>query len=169
MRVILISIICGSFIISQIPESGPPPDPRVLVTSAYDSNSNQLVFLGGEGLKGSYDLSSTLYAYNLDKFTWSTIPSKMGIVPPGLKDTKMYFRKSDNKLFVFGGLTSKGANTVVYSFDLERFFWNVEIMSGDVMVSTTRSSFSFFTYRDIEYIAIYGGYSGKGLIDEFYL
>ena len=165
----MISVLCSSYIISQIPESGPPPDPRVLVASAYDSNSNRIIYLGGEGLKGGYDLSSTLYGYNLNTFTWAKIPSKMGIVPPGLKDTNIYFRKSDNKIFVFGGLTTKGANTVVYSFDLKRFFWNVEIMSGDVMDSTTRSSLSFFNYNETEYIALYGGYSERGLIDDFYL
>lgn len=169
MWTLLFPVICATYTITQFPESGPPPDPRILITSAFDSNANQIIFLGGEGLKGPDDLSSTLYAFNLNTLTWIAIPSKMGFVPQGLKDAKLYFRKLDNKVFVFGGQTNKGLNTVVYSFDLKRFFWNIEIMNGDVMASTIRAAFTQFSFNGTEYIAVQGGYSGGGLIDEFYL
>lgn len=169
MWILLIPVFCASLEISQIPESGSPPAPRLLVASVFDATNNRLIFLGGEGSEGSNDLSSTLSAFNLNTFTWNIIPSKMGIVPPGLKDTNIYFRESDNKLFVFGGLTSKGVNTVVYSFNLKRLYWNIEIMDGVDMVPTIKSSFSFFSYKDTEYIAFYGGNSDQGLIDHFYL
>ena len=80
-----------------------------------------------------------------------------------------YLRESDGKLFVFGGMTTKGLNTVLYSFDLRMNFWDNEIMTGDVMSFTKKFSYAHFTYKNFSYIAIYGGYSDEGPIDDFYL
>lgn len=92
MWVIFFPLISYGYTISQIPESGPAPSPRVLSSSVYDPARNRIIFLGGEGLEGSYDLSSTLYEFNLNSFKWKKIASKLGNVPPGLKDIRILKR-----------------------------------------------------------------------------
>lgn len=169
MWLLIFPVLCISYEISIIPQSGPPPSPRLQVASVYDPFENRLIFFGGEGLEGSNDLSSTLFTFSLSSFTWNKLPSKMGIVPPGLKDVYMYFRESDRKVFVFGGISLKGESGVFYSYDSIKEFWNIEITKGYPLVYILRPTTAHFTYNEVSYIMIYGGSTRKGQVDDFYL
>ena len=169
MWFLFLPLLCTSYEISTLPRSGPPPSPRMAVASVHDPFENRLLFFSGEGLEGSNDLSSTLFCFSLSTFTWSILPSKMGIAPPGLKDVYMYFRESDRKVFVFGGISLKGQNSVVYSYDLVKEFWNIEITNGHPLSPILRPSIAHITYNEKSHIMLYGGIIRKGETDDFYL
>lgn len=169
MWFLIITTICSSYQISLIPESGPPPSPRMRVASVYDPSENRIIFFGGEGIEGSNDLSSTLYEFSLSTLIWGKIPSKMGLVPPGLYDVFMYLRNSDRKILVFGGISVKGENNAIYSFDLVQELWDIEKTQGDKMAPTIRPSMVQFIHNEVNYIAVYGGSTRKAQTDLFYL
>jgi len=99
---------------------GALPIPARSGTSAAFYGTPSIVTFGGMCGTTFY---SDIYRYNIAAKTWAKDASTL--LPLGLERAQAAVFIQQDTLFVFGGLTSLGASSAAYSYDLKNFNWTI--------------------------------------------
>ena len=153
--------------LTHIPISQAPPPSNYLSSAVYDPVKDRILTYGGADASSS-TLISSMNSFSLATNSWeSPIPIRSPITT-ALSSHKLYLR-SDQKILIFFGVNSQGISSDVFSFDLNTYRWNSEILTGDPLSGRINFGFTSFVYIDCSYIAIFGGLSVEGMNNDLFL
>ena len=161
----LILYLSDSIKYEVIPKTRAPPDDFFNAGSAYDSETNSLLFFGmRNSVLNKYE--NTLFTFNLDTFQWSSIKPQSNFIPEPLGCNYLYLRK-DRILLSILGCNYKGYINDVYSFNLTSKSWKTHTIHN--IEAICYFSAISFNYKSQDLIAILGGFSENGISDKLYL
>lgn len=150
-----------SFNVTSFPEGGSPPLPTIASAAVYDSINNCIITIGGQQL-GTNVLTSQVNIYNLTSNTWKSPQINSEYSPTSLVNHRMYLR-ADRKCIILG------KHSEVFLFDIDNYFWSKDELKGSQLNGVETFGFDSFTYRDHNYVAIYGGIIADTYVDGLYL
>ncbi|OMJ94325.1 hypothetical protein SteCoe_2525 [Stentor coeruleus] len=166
MLFLLLKIV-SSLKITNIPESGSPPNRLTGSAAVYDEVMNRIITFGGIEYRNNIQVNSVL-TFDLNFLKWGEIKTQSTFIPDGRELSSIYL-KPDRKLLVFFGVTASGISSDVYSFNLETGIWKAEDLTGDAIPGRDGAGFASFTYSDTHYVAFFGGLTLNSLDDNLYI
>ena len=164
MLLLWLLIQVNSIQITQLPKSGSSP-PRLSQPSSCKSESSLIIF---GGTKQDNSQSSSLYTFNISTSLWTEVQPYTSKSPSQLSSS-LLFMSTKQTLIVLFGINEKGISEEKFAFDFIYNSWNSVSLTGDFMIPTAYSANYKFTYNGQQFLAVYGGMSSFGLIDDFYL
>ncbi|OMJ82363.1 hypothetical protein SteCoe_16964 [Stentor coeruleus] len=153
--------------IAKLPSTGSPPNRLTGATAVHDDIENRIITFGGFDYQLN-QYTSELKTFSLKSLEWGILTAHSNIIPPGLDFAQMYLRE-DRRLFVFFGASGSGNNNEVYSYDLLKYTWKIEELTGYRMLGRFRFAFTSFTYNNITYVGIFGGLTVDEMDHNLYL
>lgn len=167
MFLLLLIQVVESLDVESIPPTGSPPSETSAAAAVYDSENKLIITFGGFDYQLN-QYSSALKIFNLELKEWDEIQPQSQFRPHGLENAKMLLR-NDRKLIVFFGTSSSGISCGIYSFDLIKHEWNLEKLTGDIILGREYFSFTTFVHENINYAAVYGGLTNGDFDNNLYL
>jgi hypothetical protein len=148
-----------------IPKAYAPPDEFFIAGSAYDEVEHRIIFFGMKNsVQNTYD--SSLYTFDVLNLEWGIIMPESNFVPNPLGSTQLFIRK-DRILLSILGCNDRGFINDIFSFNLTSKVWKAH--DNCKIPGLCYSASTSFTHEGKDLIAIFGGFSSKGLSKKFYL
>ena len=167
MLCLLLVKIAVSLELSHIPISQAPPPSNYLSSAVYDPVNDRILTYGGMDASSS-TLISSMNSFSLATNSWESPIAITSPITTALSSHKLYLR-SDQKILIFFGVNSQGISSDVFSFDLNTYRWNSEILTGDPLSGRFNFGFTSFVYLNCRYVAIFGGLSVEGMNNDLFL
>lgn len=149
------------------PTSGPPPNALSLSSAIYDEYTTSIITIGGYSVVEEKE-TSNIYSFNISTKKWTQIFPESNFSPGSMKSHYTYLTKS-RVILNFFGISSNTVLSDVRAFDLNSLRWTIKELSGDIISGRRYEVLTSFTYNDIEYIAVYGGFCEGGYDPSLYL
>lgn len=104
-----------SISVKLVPETGNPPIARELPGIAHDPIDNKLYIYGGL----SDSKLSDMWEFNLETNTWTELHVVSELRPGPRSESFLLRLKDKRKLLLFGGITSYGPVSDLWTYDIE--------------------------------------------------
>ncbi len=115
----ILSFICNSLYVTNIPSTLSPPTRRKHSSITYDPISNS-VFLYG-GYQSSDRFLDDMWRFDLSSNTWEEIHSP-SILSPGRRiKSEMKVLNNERSILLYGGTTEKGPAADLWLFDIQNY------------------------------------------------
>ena len=156
---------CQSQTFSLISQGSSHPV-SIFSTAAFYETKNEVLLYGGSNSRISI-IFSDFHSFNLDSLTWNKIISKSTLTPPALYSSISFVYL--DKFYLLFGMNEDKISSDFYSFDFTTEKWSTEYYSGDKIQATIKSAFVLFEFGGKSYLAIHGGVTAKGSIEDLYM
>jgi hypothetical protein len=135
-------------------------------STVFDPVTSTIYIIGGFNFDKGRD-TSDIYTFNLVTNQWSYLEPESEFVPDGIEQHFSYLA-SNRVIYTFGAAGDRFYSEIL-TFNLNNSQWGTINLQGDSISGRKFPTATSFTWNNTNYIAIYGGYAGKGYDANLYL
>ena len=158
--------------ITRHPSTNAPPSQRLYGVADYSVSLNVLVFFGGSQSIDTF--YNDVWIFNLETLLYEVlVPTNENYpcIDYTVKRINLggFVDDNEDKLYIFGGLTSNGPQEDLWSFDLVDLIWTREDTTGESPTSRYRIGYTKYTLNGNTKFAVFGGSLANGESDDCYM
>lgn len=152
--------------IEPLPNQLTPPTPRRMASSIHSDIDNSAYLYGG-GSQFGEPYSDQLWKFSLDDYTWEQVNLNTPIFPEGRIGCAM--ATHEELIYVYGGSCDHGPSADFWLYNIKDAVWTEHEIKGDKPGPIAHPAYSNFEYKNVSYMAMFGGFNSEIATNELYL
>jgi Kelch motif len=153
--------------VESIPSQGSPVSKLYYHSTVYEDESSTIYILGGTDSARDMETNG-IYTYNISTNKWAQISPESDFIPSGFQHHVSYINNNQEILTFFRTSSSQYLSDVLV-FDIKTYFWSTKVLMGDVIKGRKLYSSCRLLYNNVDYMALYGGFTRDGYDSNLYL